>query len=103
MAESFENSQRSELTRLAYRSRRARQLVRTGIWQEITDALAAKQAGIAAQALWNGQKSTDETALRSAFQSGRHAEIEELVKMMEQWIRDGQEAEKKLKELGIQI
>lgn len=99
----IEKNLRGELARTLRRGRLAQELIKKEIWENITDHLADRQAKIALEALWHGEKSVEETAMRSAMHSGRSIEIEYLVKMLHNFIKDGREAEIKLKELGITI
>lgn len=91
--------------RAVVRSRRAQTFLSTDLWVELQDMLAERQQKLMAENLWDpiGKKSCEEIALRNSFNSGRSAEIEELLKVFHRWHSEGQEAAEKLKEMGVEI
>lgn len=85
------------------RRRLAEQLIKMEIWTMITDKLAERQREIGDEAHWDFRRSSDAQAMLSAACSGRNAEIQNIVLILKHWLAEGEEAEKKLKELGITL
>lgn len=94
---------RPELARAIRRSRLAQRFIKEEIWGMITDYLAQREQDLAIDALWNGERTVEETALKSAHARGRKDEISFIVVLLERWIKEGQEAQQILEKLGVRI
>lgn len=100
-----QRQERSELKRQVFRGRRARIFIGTETYRDLDEELGARQVKLTDGLREAGARITkvDELALISARVSGQSLEIERLVVLFQQWINDGLEAEKKLKELGVEL
>lgn len=103
MRKPIERGARADLVFKVYRGRRMAALIRTETFQDIYADMQDQQAQIDKDNIWDGVSDAAKAGMKSAFHAGRKAQVDQLLKMFDRFVRDGQEAEKKLKELGIDI
>ncbi len=105
MTENDKAARAQELRNQIARSRRVEGFLKSELWADIYALLAERQDKLKSEALWTpttAQFDPNEIAMRVAFASGRDYEIGEILKMFQRWNTQGQEAEVKLKEMGVE-
>ena len=95
----------------ALRGQRTREFVRSSFWKlywepELRKKMDLKSPeGLPAGALWKPgcDYGMEKTAMGCAFNGGRFAEVEDNFTLINTWLQLGEEAEEKLKKLGVSI